>query len=343
MTTRAVPLPKPPRPAHDAAQPSASGPGVWRRVLAAVAVAATVPYLTLKTAWLAGSHVGIPAGSVLLEPRLVLTVANAVTVLMDAAVILLVLVLIRPWGKRVPSWLLVVPSFVATGLLTPIVLGFPGQLLLRGMGLGPDKAAPTAPKPFLDDWVFFVVYTGFIVQAIALAGLFVPYARERWGRRWQGSLGPGVPPDGVWGRLPSPTGVAAGVAAVLAAVVAATHFYWALGGTAGQNASQIAQYSSDTAVGSAVHGICALTAAAGALLLARGGTRQAGWPLAVAWTGSAATLCWGMWMLAAFTSGDPAPGERTTTASYVIYGGQMITALLATAVLGRFLAGRRAG
>ncbi|MDD9381973.1 hypothetical protein M8Z33_36070 [Streptomyces sp. ZAF1911] len=334
MTTRAVHLPQSPRPAHDAARPSASGPGAGRRVLAAVAVAATVPYLTLKTAWLSGSHVGIPAGSVLLEPRLVLTVANAVTVLMDAAVILLVLVLIRPWGKRVPSWLLVIPSFVATGLLTPIVLGFPGQLLLRGMGLGPDEAAPTAAKPFLDDWVFHVVYTGFIVQAIALAGLFVPYARERWGRRWQGPLGT---------RLPSPTGVVAGAAAVLAAVVAATHFYWALGGTAGQNASQIAQYSSDTAVGSAVHGICALTAAAGALLLARGGTRRAGWPLAVAWTGSAATLCWGMWMLAAFSSGDPAPGEQTTTASYLIYAGQMITALLATAVLGRFLAGRRAG
>ncbi|MCX5408093.1 hypothetical protein OHA37_30030 [Streptomyces sp. NBC_00335] len=334
MTTRAVHLPQPPRPTQDAAQPSAAGPGAGRKVLAAVAVAATVPYLALKTAWLAGSHLGIPAGSVLLEPRLLLTVANAVTVLMDAAVILLVLVLIRPWGKRVPSWLLVVPSFVATGLLTPIVLGFPGQLLLRGMGLGPDEAAPTAAKPFLDDWVFHVVYTGFIVQAVALAGLFVPYARERWGRRWQGPLG---------ARLPSPTGVVAGAAAALGAVVAAAHFYWALGGTAGQNASQIAQYSSDTAVATAVHGICALTAVAGAVLLARGGTRRAGWPLAVAWTGSAATLCWGMWMLAAFTSGDPGPGERTTTASYVIYGGQMITALLATAVLGRFLAGRREG
>lgn len=155
--------------------------GAWRGILTAVAIAATLPYLTLKIAWLAGSHIGIPAGSVLLEPRLFLTVANAVTVLMDASVIALVLVLTRPWGKRVPSWLLTVPTFVATGLLTPIVLGFPGQLLLRGMGLGPDTAKQAANQPFLDDWVFQVVYSGFILQAIALAGLFVPYARERWG------------------------------------------------------------------------------------------------------------------------------------------------------------------
>ncbi|WP_327252100.1 hypothetical protein [Streptomyces sp. NBC_01244] len=334
MTTRAVHTPRSPRPTHDAAQPSSPRLGAWRGILTAVAIAATLPYLTLKIAWLAGSHIGIPAGSVLLEPRLFLTVANAVTVLMDASVIALVLVLTRPWGKRVPSWLLTVPTFVATGLLTPIVLGFPGQLLLRGMGLGPDTAKQAANQPFLDDWVFQVVYSGFILQAIALAGLFVPYARERWGRRWQGPLG---------ARLPSPTGVVAGAAAALAVVVAGAHFYWAFGGTAGQNASQIAQYSSDTAVGTAVHGICALTAGAGAVLLARGGVRRARWPLAVAWTGSAATLCWGMWMLIAFTGGDPGPDERTTAATYLIYAGQVITAILATAVMGRFLAGRRAG
>lgn len=296
-------------------------------------IVATLPYLTLKTAWLAGSHLGIPAGSALLEAPLFLTVANAVTVAMDAAVIVLVLVLTRPWGMRVPGWLLTVPAFVATGLLTPIVLGFPGQLLLRALGLGPDAAEQAAREPFLDPWVFHVVYSGFIVQAIALAGLFVPYARERWGRLWRGSLGT---------RLPSPTGVVAGAAAALAVVVSAVQFYWAFGGTAGHNAAQIAEYSSDTGVGFAVHGICALTAGAGAVLLARGGDRRAGWPLAVAWTGSAATLCWGMWMLTALTGGEPGPDEQTTTATYLIYAGQMITALLATAVMGRFLAGRRA-
>ncbi|WP_275431899.1 hypothetical protein [Streptomyces sp. ICC1] len=41
------------------------------------------------------------------------------------------------------------------------------------------------------------------------------------------------------------------------------------------------------------------------------------------------------------TGAQVGPGEGTTTATYLIYAGQMITALLATAVTGRFLALRR--
>ncbi|MFE9564702.1 hypothetical protein ACFYM0_26760 [Streptomyces sp. NPDC006487] len=324
-------------------RPSSTRPSAGRRFLRAAAIAATVPYLTLKTAWLAGSHIGIPDGSVLLEPgSAFFTVLNALSLVMDSSVVLLVLVLTRPWGMRVPSWLLISPVFIATGLLTPIVLGFPGQLLLRGMGLGPDEAARAAQPPFLDPWVFNVVYPGFIIQAIALAGLFVPYARERWGGCWQGVLGPVVPPDGVRGRFPSPTGVVAGAAAAVASVVATAHLYWAFGGTAGHNADQIAQYSSDAGTVSFIHAVCALTAAAGAVLLARGGDRRAWWPLGMAWTGSAATLCWGMWMMTAVVGGDPGPGERTTTATYLIYAGQMIIGLLAAGVTARFLATRRA-
>lgn len=194
MTTRAVPTKRPQGPPFDEARPPATRPGAGRRFLRAAAIAATVPYLTLKTAWLAGSHIGIPDGSVLLEPGSVFfTALNGLSLLMDSSVVLLVLVLTRPWGMRVPSWLLLLPVFIATGLLTPIVLGFPGQLLLRAMGLGPDEAARAAEAPFLEPWVFNLVYPGFIIQAVALAGLFVPYARERWGRRWQGVLGPRVP------------------------------------------------------------------------------------------------------------------------------------------------------
>ncbi|MFD5143337.1 hypothetical protein [Streptomyces sp. NPDC058401] len=329
MTTRAVHTSRP----TGAAQPSAVRPGAGRRFLRAAAIAATVPYLTLKTAWLAGSHLGIPDGSVLLEPGSpFFTVLNGLSLVMDSSVVLLVLVLTRPWGLRVPAWLLVLPVFIATGLLTPIVLGFPGQLLLRVGGLGPDETAQAAQPPFLDPWVFNVVYPGFIIQAIALTGLFVPYARERWGRSWQGVLG---------ARLPSPTGVVAGAAAAVAAVVAAMHLYWAFGGTAGHNADQIAQYSSDAGAVSFVHALCALTAAAGAVLLARGGERRAWWPLVIAWTGSAATLCWGMWMMTAVLGGDPGPGERPTTATQLIYAGQMIVGLLAVSVTARFLARRR--
>ncbi|MEU9142991.1 hypothetical protein [Streptomyces sp. NPDC048349] len=335
MTTRAVH-------ATYATQPSDPLLGTGRRILRAVALAATVPYLTLKTAWLAGSRVGIPAGSVLNEPGPFFTVANSVTLAMDACVILLVLVLTRPFGRRVPSWLLSVPCFFATGLLTPILLGFPGQLLVRAMGFGADEAARAVRKPFLDPWVFNVVYTGFTLQGLALAGLFVPYARERWSARWRGVQGPGVAPDGGRGRFPSSTGVMAGAAAATGLAVAAVHAYWAFGGTAWLSAEQAAAYSADTAVVSAVHGWCALAAGAGALLLARGGGLGARWPLGIAWIGSGAALSWGTWMLIAALGPQLDGGEGPTGAILLAYAGQMITGLLSAAVLMGFLTARRA-
>ncbi|MFJ4862996.1 hypothetical protein [Streptomyces sp. NPDC088748] len=315
----------------DARRPSPSRPGAGRRILRAVAVVATVPYVGLKAAWLAGSHLGIPEGSVLREPGPFFVAANSVTLAMDACVILLALVLTRPWGIRVPGWLLTVPVFAATGLLTPIVFAFPGQLVVRALGFGSDPAVEAAREPFLDSWVFMVVYTGFIVQGLALAGLFVPYARERWGRRWQGVTGE---------RLPPSTGVVAAAASAVGLAVAAVYGYWTFGGSAGLGAGT-ADLSADRAVVTAVDAICALAAGAGALLLARGGTIPARWPLGLAWIGGAATLSWGAWVTIAALGPQPDGGEGPPAATLLIYAGQMITGLLAGAVLIRFLTARR--
>ncbi|KJY24096.1 hypothetical protein [Streptomyces katrae] len=310
-------------------RPSAPRLGTGRRILRATALAATLPYLTLKVAWLAGSRAGIPEGSILLRGGSALTVANAITLAMDACVILLALALTRPWGRRVPGPLLTLPVFAATGLLTPIVLGYPAQLLVKALGMGADEAADAAREPFLDPWVFAVVYSGFIIQAIALAGLFVPYARERWGRRWQGALGRG--------RLSSPTGVVAGAAALAGAVAGAVQLYWAFGGSAGLPAERVAAYSAETGVVSGAHAICALAAAAGALMLARGGALPAKWPLALTWIGASAAASWGAWTLIAVLGVNLGEGEPSTTAFFLAYADQMITGLLAGAVLVRHL------
>ncbi|AQT71910.1 hypothetical protein [Streptomyces sp. fd1-xmd] len=334
MTTRGVHTPHAPQSYDPAPAPAPPAPAPGRRVLTAVALAATVPYLALKAAWLSGSRIGIPDGSVLLEGGTFLTVANAVTLAMDACVILLVLVLTRAWGLRTPAWMLTVPVFTATGLLTPILLGFPGQLLVRALGFGAGPEAAAAREPFLDSWVFIVVYTGFTVQGLALAGLFVPYARRRWGRRWQGALGE---------RLPSPTGVVAAAAASGALVSAAIFLHWAFGGTAGLSAERAEAYAVESAVVSVAHAVCALAAGAGALLLARGGALRVWWPLGLAWVGAAATLAWGAWMLIASLGPQPDGGEGPSAAAQLIYAGQMATGSLSTAVLTRFLIARREG
>ncbi|MFJ7207259.1 hypothetical protein ACIQWR_27450 [Streptomyces sp. NPDC098789] len=299
------------------------------------ALVATVPYMVLKAAWLGGSRIGIPEGSVLLDPGPFFVVANSVTVAMDACVIVLALVLTRPWGLRVPGWLLIVPAFVATGLLTPILTGYPGQLLIRALGVETDTAAARAVrKPFLEPWVFDLVYGGFIVQGLALAGLFVPYARQRWGHRWQGVPGQ---------RLPSHTGVVAGAAAVAGLVVGAAYLYWGFGGSAGLSALQRAERTADWTVVSVIHAACAFGAGLGAVSLARGRSWGRGamvWPLAVAWTGSAAALSWGAWLVIAALGGE-FEGAGATSSNWLTYAGQMITGLLGVAVITRFLMAHR--
>lgn len=159
-------------------------PTVLRRVLRVLAIVACLPYIALKIVWVAGGELGIPAGSVLLEHRTMLAVANSISVLADAAVIVLALLLTQAWGLRVRAWLLAFPMWAATGLLAPIMAGYPAQLAIALL-TGDERAA--APKePFLDGWVFAVVYGGFILQGLALGTLFVLYARDRWGHVWRG-------------------------------------------------------------------------------------------------------------------------------------------------------------
>ncbi|CAL9408220.1 hypothetical protein [Streptomyces sp. enrichment culture] len=70
--------------------------GRVRWVLRAVAVVSCLPYLGLRTAWTAGSRLGTPEGSALLDDRLAMAVINALSVLPDSAVTVLALMPTRP-------------------------------------------------------------------------------------------------------------------------------------------------------------------------------------------------------------------------------------------------------
>ncbi|MEV8597740.1 hypothetical protein [Streptomyces sp. NPDC052012] len=318
------------------AQPGspAAVPGRARRVLRAVAVAACLPYLSLKIAWLAGSHVGIPDGSVLLEHRTAVTVANGVTVLMDACVIVLALVLTRPWGLRLPAWLLAVPVWVATGLLTPIMTGFPVQLVVSAFG-GSVDATDDGGEPFLHSWVFGVVYGGFIVQGLALGALFALYARDRWGRLWQGRLWD-LPCAGFGTPAQKTVAVAA---AVLALLPLTAHLLWACGAMAGLNDDLIADRSSDFHVVEAQSTVFLACAAAAGLMLAfrRGRAVPVKVPLALAWITSAAIACWAGWQSVASLAVTDDAAERPTALMHLTYAGQMIVGILVAGLAVRFL------
>ncbi|MFJ2930976.1 hypothetical protein ACIPIU_38925 [Streptomyces massasporeus] len=309
-----------------AARPTA-GPGRARRILRAVAVVSCVPYLALKAAWVSGSHVGIPEGSSLLDDRLTMAVINGLSILLDSAVIVLALVLTRPWGLRVPAWLLAFPVWVATGLLAPVMAGFPAQLVVRAFGGG--GASSAGREAFLDEWVFAVVYTGFIAQGLALGGLFVLYARDRWGHLWRGR---------VWDLPVGAVGPAHRALAVAAAVLAllplTLHALWACGVSAGLGEGRAADRGGEFYVLEALYVLFLLAAVTGAVLLAfrRGRALPVSVPLSLVWVGSGAVACWGGWLSLASLGGPADLADRATPLMNLAYAGQMLVGLLVAAI-----------
>jgi hypothetical protein len=294
-----------------------------KATLRTVTALACLPYLTLKVLWISGSRVGIPDGSSLLDHRTTMAVANGATVLLDGTVILLAFLLTRPWGRRVPAWTLAVPMWVATGLLTPIMTGYPVQLVVQAFAGAGGSGGPS--EPFLDDWVFAVVYPGFIVQGLCLGALFVLYARERWGRVWQGRLAelPARPQDAAQRTV----AVAAALVALLPLVA---HLLWACGSDAGLNALRAADRDSSFYVMEAMNALYLVAAVAGALLLAfrRRGGLSLKVPLALLWVGSGASACWGGWLALASLTGVDDIARQPTPLMNLTYAGQMIVGLL---------------
>lgn len=236
-----------------------------RRLLVSVlAVAGTVPYLTLKIAWLSGSRIG------LLDPEFgrsaTMHVANAATLLMDATAILLAVAFVARWRRRVPSPFVLAPMWVGTGLLAPVVVILPLQLVI---GVPESSAAGPAA---IADWVYLVVYAGFFWQGVFLMLGFVLWARERWGGvagRPLGSTPATATSRGAWALL--------AVAAVLVVLGADDHGAIAWPNLGGD--------------------LAAVLAAGLGLALLHLGTGPRWRPVVLTWLGSGALLTWGVYQL----------------------------------------------
>ncbi|MER7753860.1 hypothetical protein [Kitasatospora sp. NPDC097643] len=265
---------------------------VVRAGAAGTAVAATVPYLTLKVLWLTGHPVGAGDGAEMDK----LWLLNLLTFGMDAIAVVLALSFVRPWGRRAPAGLVVFPMWVATGLLGTILVALP-LFLLGNLVLGPEHRTVEEKPAQLGDWVFAVVYGGFTVQGLALITAFVLYAR----RRWAGLLRARI------GDLPdSPTltvqRVLACVAALFALGVAAARAYWSLGGTAGLPLALAEEYNRGIAVMDGVFAVMAVAVAVALPVLAFRvrPRRRLIVPLLVAWTAAGSLFGWGAWQVVAF-------------------------------------------
>lgn len=301
-----------------------------RAALAAGAVTACLPYLTLKLNWLAGGHLGIPEGSPLRDGGAALWSVNALTVAMDATVLLLVLALVRPFGQRLPGLLLALPLWGAAGLLGPIAVAFPLQavtgVLRSGGGSGDGD-----PGRLLEGWVWTLVYTGFTLQALALGGLFALYVRRRWGALLRSPLRTGATEGAAaWAAF------AVAVLAVLPAAVSHTDFALDSGG------------AGDRRIVEATFAAYTVLAVLGTARLLHGGTprrsRARLWPtLITAGTASAVLACWGGWLLlGSLSGGGRTVGQHDDRAAEWTYAAQLLAGLLFTALLARALRRRAA-
>ncbi|MEU8620834.1 hypothetical protein [Streptomyces sp. NPDC048623] len=337
MTTPTLPTPNPTAAAAPVPGPPAPASG-FRRTLRVLAMLGTLPYISLKIAWVAGSRIGIPEGSVLLDHPTAMLVANGLSVLADAMVVLLALLLTRPWGLRVRAWLLAFPVWAAIGLLAPIMVAYPAQLVVALVTGQDGGSSGPADEPFLDAWVFPVVYGGFIVQGLNLGILFVLYARDRWGHVWRGRLG--ELPAAVGGPVVRSCAVAG---SVLALAPAALHVLWACGMAGGLSHDLAAAYDADKAVVDAARAVFLLVAAAAtlALVLRRPAGPRVRTAMALAWVSSGAVGCWGAYMsLVALMPGDP--GKAPTALMVSTYAGEMIIGFLLAGCLAVVLRRRSA-
>ena len=184
-----------------------------------------------------------------------------------------------------------------------------------------------------------MVYTGFIVQGLALAALFLLYARARWGHLWRGRI------SGLAEQGPA-SGVHRAAALMASAVVLVpltAHLLWATGSTSGLTAAQIADRTSDFYALEAAYVLLALMTVTGLLLIAlpRAGALPLRLPLSLVSVGSSALACWGGYMmLTALENRDPS--RRISELMNVTYSAQLLAGTMVVIMGAYFFAGRAA-
>ncbi|WP_067486015.1 hypothetical protein [Actinomadura hibisca] len=315
-TTPSAVLPAPAAPAAPGARP-----GVLRLAVCALTILACVPYLTLKLSWLAGGSIGWRDGSAPQDTALY--AANAVTMAMDAVAVAIVLAFTFAWGRRLPAWLVVIPMWVGTGLLAPIVLGLPLGAALQGL----TSSAPIVPDTqdeMLRGWVFVMVYGGFSVQGIGLVTTFVLYARARWPHVFALRAA-----DLAQGATRPVQQVLAYAAAVPTVGYAAMELVWAAGSGLGQPDDPARGLTIAQQTVAAVSGLVALAAVAGLLALVHRRGRAVPALVAV-WTGAGAAFAWGLYSSLSTLAQPGGMGADTTVAM----GYTQLAALLGGLVMG---------
>ncbi|MEV0617818.1 hypothetical protein AB0I81_31160 [Nonomuraea sp. NPDC050404] len=289
-------------------------PGIGRLTAAIVAVAAMLPYLTLKALWLTGSSIGVRGPNLMNDPAMI--GLNAMTFAMDAVALLLALAFTMRWGSRLPAWLVLLPLWVGTGLLSVVVVAAPIVMATAGLTVFDGPIEP---------WVYLMVYGGFMAQGIGLMAAFVLYARDRW---------PGVFTTATNAVFPSPTRPLQRFLAWAAAVVAV-----AIGGV-----RLVSAFGAEVSVAAqdGLKGLLAIAGAAGLVtIVARWGRGPFWRPVVLAWLGSGSMFAWSLYFMIIIFAGGPLSAGASGPAGLVELFG-LLTGLV-MGMCGAFLLVERSG
>ena len=254
------------------------------RVIGHLAIAAILPYLLLKIAWIAGSTVGVASTSPV--DAAVLQGGNLVTAAMEVVAVLVILTFTGSWGLSLPPWLTLAPAWIGTGLLAPFVVT--GPVVAVSVLRDPTSVGDGS----LAAWVGPLVYLGFGAQAIGISAAFIGHVRARWSRVFTSRIaarpaGPARP-----GAL-----VSAWAATALLSVVVVARVSWACGSTWGLPASVVGSRGIAEQLTDGATAVFAVAAAVGTLsLLHRRPRAGRTWvPLGLAWVGTGAIVGSGLY------------------------------------------------
>lgn len=274
------------------------------------AAVAVTPYLLIKIVWSFGLLVPTEemAGA---DWRAV----NAATACLAAVGIALAAAFSRPWGERLPAWLVALPVWVGTGLLVPMLLLAP---VLGPAAVNRDREAG-AP----DFWVYeqVLVMVSLLGVGVGLPLALAGYARARWPEALGGPLAYPEPVGGTR-RLQVTLARMVAVGCVLLGCVKA---FWAAGGVTALDADALDRRDLWWHLLSASTAVWAFAGAWGTLVLtARRGSRGFLPPMAAAWVSSGMLFSYSVYGLLTLTGLQQPSPELPLAAALTREGGAVL-------------------
>jgi hypothetical protein len=265
-----------------------------RRISGYGAAIAVTPYLLIKIVWSFGLFIPTEqmGGA---DWRAI----NAATALLAAVGILLAMAFSRPWGERLPAWLVALPVWVGTGLLVPMLLLAP---VLGPAAMNRDQEAG-APEFWIYEQILVMI--SLVGVGVGLPLALAGYARARWPEALGGPTDCGQPP----GNTRQLQTTLAGFAAAGCALLGCAKVFWAAGGTLGLDPAMLDNRDVWWHLLSLSTGLWAFAGAWGILVLTtRRGSRRFLPPMAAAWISSGMLFSYSIYNLLTLTDmQQPAP------------------------------------